>query len=242
MLKKILSVGLIFNFILINVVISYASSVPITKQNLTSALQKFTKSDINNKNCDITIKDNNILINSDDGNFTIDYNLKNKPTFLYTLDIQKGMGYETFNKKIKDLFAPMLICYLAIANINDIEFKNAYSYFLLSSLPSSLEISVNLNDAPYIIVPDNVTVTSKSNSKVIKESEFGNHVVDYTKTLYGKKEILDDSKYIGSFKCIKELKDDTAYSCKLVITMEINLDADFSKLKEFKNPFDNFSK
>lgn len=242
MLKKILCIGLIFNFILINIAVSYASSVPITKQNLTSALQKFTKSDINNTNCKITVKDNIILINSNDGNFTINYDLKNKPTFLYKFNIQKGMDYKTFNKRIKDLFTPILICYSAIANINDIEFKNAYSYFLLSTLPSSFEISTNLNDAPYIIVPDNMTVMSKGNSKVIKESDFGNHVIEYTKTLYSKKEIFNDSKNIGSFECKKELIDETDSSCKIVVTMTINLNADFSKLKEYKNPFGSFSK
>jgi hypothetical protein len=234
MLNKILSMFLAFSFILVNTNIIFAKSVSITKQNLTSALQNFSKTKvIDDNNCNITVKDNVILIDSDNGNFTVNYNLKNNPIFSYTLNIQKGMSYETLRKEIKNLYEPTLICYLAVANVNEIDFKNAAFHFMLSALNSSSgEPNIALKDVPYIIVSDEGNITSTGNAKTIKASEFGNKVIEYTKSMYGKKESFSDSNNINSFKCVKELKEINDNLCKIIVTLTINLDADFSKLKK----------
>jgi hypothetical protein len=234
MLNKILSIFLVFSFISINANISFAKSVSITKQKLTSALQNFSKTNIiDDNNYNITVRDNVILIDSDNGNFTVNYNLKNNPIFSYTLNIQKGMSYETLKEEMKNLYEPTLICYLAVANINEIDFKNAAFHFMLSALNSSSgETNIALNDVPFIIVSDDVNTTITGNTKTIKESEFGNRVVEYTKAVYGKKESISDSKNINSFKCVKELKEINDNLCKIIVTLTINLDTDFSKLKK----------
>jgi len=143
------------------------------------------------------------------------------------------MSYETLKEEMKNLYEPTLICYLAVANINEIDFKNAAFHFMLSALKSSSgETNIALNDVPFIIVSDDVNTTITGNTKTIKESEFGNRVVEYTKAVYGKKESISDSKNINSFKCVKELKEINDNLCKIIVTLTINLDTDFSKLKK----------
>ena len=130
MLKKLL-MSLFIIFMILYTTISYAVSV--TKENLNEAFQEFVLSDANEKNFKVELTDNTINITSNEGDYELEYDLTDKPTFTITIPIEKGMSYKEFEKRISNLNLPML-GYIAVANIQGIEIADAATYFLFSYL------------------------------------------------------------------------------------------------------------
>lgn len=236
MMKKFFSMFLVLSIIFANLcmTISYAATVPVTEENLEMALQKFVESGSDENHYKISVANNVISISSDDGDYAISYELTSNPTFSYTVDVKQGMSYEVFKKEISNLSAPML-GYMAVANTQGVANEDALTYFSLNLFTSALSgtSSLDLSDS-YMIVSDDVIVEGDT-EKVIKESEFGNRVMEYVKATYGEKKVLTDAESINSFEYITELKDVTDTSCKLVTTLTVNMDADFLKLEEASN-------
>ena len=98
------------------------------------------------------------------------------------------------------------------------------------------------SDNSYVIVDDTnlsdeVTIDkSESDSKTIYVSEFGERVMEYVNDIYKDKQtITDATNGIDSYEWIIEKKDVTETSCKLVSTLSVNTNADFSKIKGYAN-------
>lgn len=95
---------------------------------------------------------------------------------------------------------------------------------------------------PYIIVDDinieeGTTIDKEgSNEKTIYASEFGERVMEYVNATYKEKQtIVDTVDGINSYEWTIERKDVTDTSCKLVSTISVNPNADFSKIKGFSD-------
>lgn len=237
MIKKVLSLVLVFNMICTTLcmTVSYAS-VPVTEESLEIAFQEFVNSNSNENNVKIKIANNVISANSDEGNYFITYDLTNNPIFSYTADIKQGMSYDEFKEKTDNLSAPML-GYLAVANIQGVDYQDSMLYFTMHLMAnvlsgsSSLELygiidDRNLSEGVSIIKDPNDTET-------IYASEFGNHAMEYVQKVYGTSQRFNDDAGghgLNSFEWTQELKDVTDTSCKIVSTVTVNLNADFSQL------------
>lgn len=240
MLKKFLSLFLVLSLIFCNLCMTsvFASSVSITDKTLESAFQKLVSSESNDKNYKVKVEDKNIYVSSDDGDYTIAYDLTNNPMFSYTLDVEKGMDYNTF-KQGTDNLSSLMIAYMAIANLHGIDFEDSGLYFSMCILTAAFsQISSENIKNSYTIVPDGTSVTG--DLIVIKESEFGNRVMEYVNAVYEEKTSIKDTEGgINSFEWTTERKDVTSNSCKLVSTLKINLEADFSQLKGYKDKLED---
>ena len=228
---------LILNILILNILFSncYATAVSITKENLNESLQEFVSSDVNENNYKIIVSDNIITITVDGKSYTLNYNLTEKPKFTLEIPIEKGMSYSDFKAQTDNLILPM-IGYIAVANIQGVEFEDASVYFLMSYLvnASSKNSYVIIDDTN---MSDGVTIDKdESDTKTIYVSEFGERVMEYVNAEYKDKQtITDATSGINSYELITERKDVTETSCKLVSSLTVNVDADFSKIKGYAN-------
>ena len=239
MLKKIFIVFGIFclTFTYLCLTISKAAPVPVTDENLKESLKKLEESNSNEKNYKITVENKAIKMTTNGSSYIITYDLTNNPTFSYSVDVEQGMSYDDFKEKTDNLSAPM-IGYAAVANIQGVEFEDAVAYVAMCVLQSAFSgnNNIDLSDS-YMIVSDEVTV--EGNDKAIKESEFGKHVMEYTNAMYKEKTSYKDTEGYNTFEWTTERKDVTDTSCKIVSTLKVDLDADFSKLKGLTSSLEN---
>lgn len=234
---------IIFMFVCLYTTICYATPITVTEENLDAAFQKFVSSEANENNYKISVSNNIITITSNDGNYTLNYDLTDKPTFTLAIPIEKGMSYDDFKKQTDNLILPML-GYIAVANIQGVQIEDASAYFLFSYLESALNNSC-LSENSYMIVDDlnlseGASIEKNDNPKTIYASEFGDRVMEYVNDTYKDKQSITDSTGINSYVFTVEKQDTTDTSCKLVSTLSVNLDADFSKLNGYANNMDAY--
>lgn len=231
MLKKILSMVLVLSIICINLcaTVSFAASVPVTEENLQTALQNFVSLGDSTDN-KVSVKNHKILAHINGEDYSITYDLNGNPVFIYTVDVKQGMSYQDFQEKISGLSSVML-GYIAVANIQGVSVEDAAMYYTMQLMTAAFSgtSSMDLSDT-YVIVGDEVTVEG-DNSKVIKESKFGKRVMEYVNAVYAEKTSVVDSEGINSFEYTVERQDVTKKSCKLVSTLTVNLEADFSQIE-----------
>lgn len=235
---------LILNILVLNSLFSncYATAitVTVTKENLNASLQEFVSSGANENNYKITVSDNIITIVVDGKSYTLNYNLTEKPKFTLEIPIEKGMSYKDFKTQTDNLILPM-IGYVAVANIQGVGFEDASAYFLMSYLGNALNGSWSSENS-YVIIDDTnmsegVTIDrDESDTKTIYASEFGERVMEYVNATYKDKQtITDATSGINTYEWDIERKDVTETSCKLVSTLSVNVNADFSKIKGYAN-------
>lgn len=240
MLKKIFSSWLALLLILVFMCTNrcYAITSEVTEKNLGETFEKFISSNSNKENYKISVTNNTINIIEDDETYILYYDLTNKPSFSLEIPIQKGISYDEFKEKTDNLILPML-SYIAVANIQGVDFEDSSAYFLMSYIGNALNGSWSSKNS-YVIVDDTnmsdgVTIDKDENdTKTIYVSEFGERVMEYVNDIYKDKQIIKDSfEGINSYEFIIEKKEETNTSCKLVSTLNVNLDADFSKLNGY---------
>ncbi len=220
----------------------YATPVTVTKENLSESLQELGSSDSIDKNYKVNVSDEVITMTTTDGeSYTLNYDLTDKPTFSIESLIQQGMSYADFKEQTDNLLSLPLFGYMAVANIQGVEFEDVFIYLVLSSLESGINDSKS-NDNPYIIVDDTdlsdevTTVTSESDQEIIYASEFGERVMEYVNATYKDKQTTTDATNgINSYEWTIEKNDVTENSCKLVSSVTVNVDADFSKIEGYAN-------
>lgn len=219
--------------------VTYATTVPVTDENLNASLQKFVSSASNDKDYQITVENNVIKIEFKDGECSLNYDLTNAPKFSYEADINQGMSYADFKEKTGNLLNVM-IGYLAVTDIQGVNFEDARMYIsmaLLNTAFSGLDSTDTSNS--YIIYDDTEAsegVTFEKNegsSNIIYASEFGNHAIEYVKSLYNESSSFTDSDALDTFEWTTERKDLTDSSCKLISTLTVKLNSDFSKLQGY---------
>lgn len=234
--KKTLIIFLLSIFMIVNIAsICYASSVPVTKENLKQAFESFVALQEDDKNYEILVEDDIITIKIDGKSYILNYDLTDKPTFSYEVEVRQQMSYNEFKEKTQMLTLPMF-GYLAVANIQGIKYEDSTSYMAINLLKTAFSgvSSENVNNQ-YIVISeeDGVEVDVTGSQKVIKESEFGNYVMEYVNALYGENTSYSDTEDFNTFNWTMEKKDVTDKSCRLVSTITVNLDSDFSQINGF---------
>lgn len=223
----------------------YATFVTVTKENLNESLQKLISTDEDYINDKITVSDKVITLTTDGKNYSLNYDLTNKPTFSFEIPIQKGMSYADFEDQTDSLYYLPFLGYIAVANIQGLEFEEATTYFMMTYLSGAFNGSWSSEDS-YVIVDDTDLsdgVTIKGDSKTIYASEFGERVMEYVNATYEElTTVTDKTSGINSYELTIEKKDVTETSCKLVSSLTVNVDADFSKIKEYDNQEDDSNK
>ena len=223
-MKKIRKITLfILIILLMNSLLSscYATSVTVTKEKLNASMQKFAASSINENNYKITVSDSTIKISGSSKSYSLNYSLAGKPKF----------------KDQTDYLMLPLIGYIAVADIQGVQLNDITSYLMKSYLRSSLLALFSGSNSYVIIddinVSDGVTIEKdRSNPKNIYASEFGNRVMEYVNDTYKNKQTMNDAYEggISSYELIIERKEITNTSCKLVSTLTVDPNANFSKL------------
>ena len=236
--KKLKKFSLVFTIILLLIAIntSYAA-VPVTEDNLKSSLQKFSESEANEDNYNITVENGQINISVENQTYNIKYDLTAKPVFTMEIPIQLGMTYEDFTTKTDGLLLTML-GYVAVANVQGVEIEDASAYFLFSYLSGALANGGLSTENSYVIVDDlnmseGVTIERTDDPKMIYTSEFGNKVMEYVNNMYNEKQTASDSNGINSYVFSVERTEVTDTSCKLLSTLTVNTDDDYSQIKGY---------
>ena len=215
---------------------SYATWVTVTDENLEQALEKFETSDSDTGNYEITVSNNIINITADNVTYELNYDLTDAPTFwVETSTIEQGMTYEDFQAETEKLVLPM-IGYIAVANVQGIEIEDGMLYFMMSYLGNAMGSSSGENS--YIIVDDTNSSggeISTDGKNVIYVSEFGDRVMEYVNSLYENGNSISDSNQFDTYTMTVEKEDSTDTSCKLVSTLTVNMDADFSQLAGYSD-------
>lgn len=228
----------VFSFNHENEIINQPSTSAITKEKLKEALNGIASLNLSESNIEFTVSDDIITIVVDGKSYILNYDLNGKPTFSSEISIEKGMTYANFGEQIADQVALPMIGYMAIANIQGANYEDASSHFLMSYLENALN-GFSTSENSYVIASDGVTVNN-GETKTIYISEFGERVMEYVNAIYKNKQIINDSaEGINSYELTIERKDITDTSCKLVASLSVNLDADFSKLNENSNQVDD---
>lgn len=244
-IKNISIIFLIFLLCLSNFfVISLASSVEVTKENLEQAFNDLMASNVLESAPDITFSDEYITISSEGESYQLNYDISGSPTFSIELPVQQGMSYEEFNKVSSNIILP-LFGYLAVADIQGVEYVDSSAYFVIAFLDSALS-NMSSGNSKYIIVDDldpdlDVVPDPSEGQEIIYTSEFGDHVMEYVNSMFEGTTTIDDSNLYDTFELSIDQQDFTDTSCTIVSTLTVNLDADFSKLVGFadqNNPSD----
>lgn len=214
---------------------SYAAFVEVTDENLKDALEKFEKSETNDKNYQIVVENNVITVKFEEEIYQLNYDLTDKPTFYLEIPIEKGMSYKEYKNKDDNLILPML-GYLAAANIQDVEFEDSMLYFSMSYLSSAFN---KKNENSYVLiddldVPDEEFFYKTDDPRYIYTSDFPEKVMEYVSDLYSEPLVLDDNDGgISSYTFSTQLKNKTDTSCTIVASLSVNTEADFSVIKDY---------
>ncbi len=235
MLKKFLFSILIL-IVILSVLITttcYASSVPVTDENLNTVLQKIASSSVlDGKECKISAKNNIITINLEGKEYTVDYDLTDKPTFTTTIPITEGMSYDAYEKQMQKIILPM-IGFIAIANIQGVSIEDSCSYFLLTYMGNAFDSSDSYTIIDDTKLDENATIEKSDDPKVIYASEFGDKVMEYVNSVYKDKQVITDSEDMNFYEWSVERTDVKDDSCNLVSTVSINLNANFKGLEGY---------
>lgn len=231
-LRNIIIVLLVF-MILALCTISNAAKVEVTKEKLTETFKKFLESENNEDAMNAEVLDDIIKISSGEDEYEIKYDLKDKPTFIVEALIKDGMSFEDFEDELNKSMLLML-GYIGVANIQGVTIEDSGAYFSLWYLSQAFN---GVSNSQYIIyddanTTDNMIPETNENQKLIKQSEFHKYVMEYINSVYKDDINLKDSNGINSFEWTMKREDVTDSSCKLVSTMSIDLDADFSKIEK----------
>lgn len=233
----------IFIFLIVFIIVSisltnFAAYVPVTEESLNSALQGFVSSGANTENYQISMSDGKINISVDGKSYILNYDLTNNPQFTISFPIQQGMNYNEYEDQLGNVVLPM-IGYIGVANIQGVNYEDAYSYFGMCALMNTMS---NMNSSKYVIVSDGADFNDKDKI-VIYESDFKNHVMEYVNSIFSSKQTFRDAEKVGGFNTFTwttEQTDVTETSCNIVSTVTINTNADFSKINGYTNYLDPY--
>lgn len=226
--------------IICSVNVCFGSTI-VTESNLKKSLEDYSKSETNKDKYIINLNNNNINIELDGKKYIVKYDLTGKPTFYYEIPISKGMSYRDYKEKTDMIFDIVSIAYMSVANIQGVKFDEAFTYFGFTSL-SNLNGEYSTENS-YVIVDDmnmdsgvNVNVET-DDQKTIKQSEFGDRVMEFVNAMYKNKISYSDSgsEYLNTYEYTIERTDVTETSCKLISKITINTNAKFSSISNLIN-------
>lgn len=229
MTKKIIL--FIMCLIIISLFISTnVNAVTVTKDNLTTSLKEYEQ----DSELRFLIDDTTITISNTEGSTSklIKYNLTDKPTFTIESNIQNGLSYSDFIFEMQNISFLSLV-YSAIANIQGVDYTDAGYYILIDQyMQKEMDKNGFVKDNSYTIVDDSSTDTS-AYLHTISKADFPNRVMEYLNATYYDNKTISDADTLNTYKLSFEKKDVTTSSCKIITTLTVNTDGDFSSLKGF---------
>lgn len=192
---------------------SYAM-VQVTKDNLTQSLPNIMSTEVVQQYgiSNMTVGENTISVTSSLGQYDIKYDLSNEPTFTTEADVTENMTSSEYTADSQT--AGLMAIYGAIASINGVDANTALQYFALSFLSS-----VTNSDTTSSTIPTD-------------DEEFGKKMLEEIKKTYAEPKIYDDSQSFNTYELTFEAQDITETSCKVVVTLKIKADADFSRINQ----------
>jgi len=198
----------------------------IALKDFEKGLEKFTKSEYSDESYEVNLKDGKMNINYNEENYTLDYNLKNNPTFTYEVKIEKGISYDDFLSKTEAISLPM-IGYIASLDSFGVETEDATAYFLMTYIEGMMNYMDE--EEKYIIADSKEGI--ETDAEIILTSEFGDKVIEYVKSSSDKDiEIKDKENNTFEYKVTTECKE-TECIFKSVLT--VNKDGKFDELKGY---------
>ena len=212
----------------------YAKPVEITEEKLKNVLKEFEKLS-EGEDCKFDVSNNKIKVTTDEESYYIDYDLEKEPTFSTKISVRKGMSYQEFKKEAEGLQNPFL-GYIAVANIQGTTLEDATTYIVMQAFNSAFSGTTSSNS--YVIVDDTdllegATINKDPNdTKTIYVSEFENRVMEYVNSIYESKKTIEDKNGANTFTWTIERTNITDTSCDIVSKLTVNLNGDFSKIKE----------
>lgn len=213
---------------------SYAKPVEVTEEKLKKSLKEFEKFS-EDENYKFDVNNNKIKVTTDEGSCYIDYDLKKEPTFLTKISVREGMSYQEFKKETENVLNPFL-GYIAVANIQGTTIEDAAAYMATKIFNHAFSGTTSSNS--YVIVDDTAlsegeTINKDPNdTKTIYVSEFGDRVMEYVNSVYESKQTIEDKDGANTFTLTIERTNITDTSCDIVSKLTVNLNGDFSKIKE----------
>lgn len=235
-IKNLLIILSIFTLMITGIVSNtYAKAVEVTNENLKNAFEKFIALNTTEEKYDITVSDKSITVEADGEKYTINYTLKETPTFSFDISIKKGMTYEEFKTQVESAVLPIM-GYVTVANIQGIEFDDSISYFTSSLMRGVLTGAIPLSTfESYTIVDDlnGKEVEKTDDPKVIYTSEFGDKVMEIVNDVFKKDISVTDSQVANTYTWNVKKQDATADACKIVSTLSVNTNGDFAILEGY---------
>lgn len=212
--KAMLNIILIFLITILLIGSNSYAMVQVTKDNLTQSLPNIMSTEFAQQYgiSNMTVGENIISVTSSSGQYDIKYDLSNEPTFTTEVEVREDMSSDEYTSDSQT--AGLIAIYGAIASINGVDVNNALQYFALSYLSSVSESDTIISNIP------------------TDDEEFGKKMLEEIKKAYTEPEIYDDSKNLNTYELTFEAQDITETSCKVVITLKIKADADFSKINQ----------
>jgi len=232
MSKKVI-IGILVVVIIAAVVGYFAYSASLYKvkeADLNAALGKFVASEANEDEYKVSAQKNVMTVTTEYGDFNVNYDLKGNPTFTYEFDVQKGMSYEDYTKYNENLTLPML-GYIAVANVQGTDVEDASAYFAMSFFEGMMNNASF--DNIFVVMDEDADAYGETSDEIILASEFGDKVIDYVKKVHPENLTINDSNEYNTYSLVMERKDISDTSCKLVSTLTVNLEGDFSKINGY---------
>lgn len=236
-MKKIL-ITILLIFIVLPILLSPKNyAVDIKEETLENALNNLSQYEGFDQNTKISMDKTNKKINfstqnSENNiiNYTINYDLSDKPTFSVETTIGNSTTYEQWVEKQAELLSPVIL-YVPIASINGVSEDDSLFYMLEKIL---VDISKHITPSSYKIEETNdiVKITDKDGNN-IPVSEFPKHAIEITKDYYNKDIIITDSDSANTFKLISKIKEISETSCTLQTVFTLNSNGDFSKVSGY---------
>lgn len=210
MTKKIIYSFLCITFVFA-LICNNVNAVTVTKENLTTSLNNYSQKFETNT---FPITDTTVTITLDSIPYIVNYDLTNKPTFTLEIPVQDGMNSIQLDEKMKGINALFLL-YSTIANLNGISYEDAAFYITINQY-----VKNELNLQGFI----------KSEFNQNNNSVDSTNIMEYISKKYYDNKTISDADTINTYKLSLEKKDITPSSCKLVTTLVVNSNADFSSL------------
>ena len=253
-MKKIIAY-IITIIVLICPIVANAETVPVTKENLTKALEDLktwtntpseNQEEESTKITSYTVSDSTIEIETNIGKFSLTYSIEQdgKVIFKNSQKFTNNMSYDDYQKKTEEL-QNGLWGYILVAYIEGASFEDAATYYMFAYLNYALEIlGSQSGDVPFVVVETtndpNVSVefsdTMEINGKkvpVIKKEDFPSRSLEYALYSYSNPSNFNDNKegYLYSFENKTSASDKTNEYITVDAVLTVDSTKDYTQLK-----------
>lgn len=205
--------------VLFVLVSTYSYAAEITKESLTKFFEDFVKKETNEGDLEgsIEVNDAEIIIESQQEEYKMQYDLTDKPTFTIDMVFKDGMTYDECSEEASKIFIP-LYGFMAVAGINGADADEAMLYGMFS-------IMEKLSEQGY----EETTFT---------EENFVN-ATDYAQKVYSKNIEIVDDLYTLSIKKAELKGEEYIIETELVVNSEKDFSVLNGKADEFGNTMAN---